>query len=701
MNERSRKMMGLSRRLMAWLLCCVFLVAASPVSATTLEDSTPAAETTVTEQLTEATTAEPVTTSVTEPMTTIQSTTTENVTADTSSSEPGTTAEAGTPEAATANGEISTTAEGTSEGTTEVTTATEGTTVTESTTVTEGTTVTDTTEDTSKDESVSETEKSAAEALYERIMACTTYEAVEGILSALTEEERSLMDEFTDEQNAALAAKMEELGAYDVNTTVDRGAITIQQGGNYSQSVSDMSGFTGFSCEPNASGITVEATTAWLLWNSGYKINVGDTVEAGTYTLTVKYSVYSSPYDFDFWSKEERTDTITLTVTKKGNDASMVFALKTPLSDPDSNNPSEWYPANSGADLGDATVNMTGATWVNDKNVFNPGKYIVSMPNGMTKQADGSYLLSKTSYSTAWKTIFDAFKESVQKDYPGITISEDNAAIYLVPYKISKNNSGTKHDYHIDCKVSIKVEGVYAAIFWVDMLDGTRKQADAKYYQTGASVVKTDKAPTGTSGSYPETYTGDDGNVYEFDGWYNEAGEKVSDWTNGYSPNEAELADGTVNFYAKYVLKPGTLTVKKTLSGNMYNKDATFSFTVSYNNNGKSEEETFDLGMNEEKKITIPVGATVTVKENDSQGYKYSLTSVGGTTYTELGDGSKGITFTMPSNDVSVVINNEKKKNVVPDTGVILDTLPYILILAVVIIGGVLLIGRRRSRNDA
>ena len=40
-------------------------------------------------------------------------------------------------------------------------------------------------------------------------------------------------------------------------------------------------------------------------------------------------------------------------------------------------------------------------------------------------------------------------------------------------------------------------------------------------------------------------------------------------------------------------------------------------------------------------------------------------------------------------------------KNVVPDTGVILDSLPYVLILAVVALGAAgVVIRRRRSRED-
>ena len=48
--------------------------------------------------------------------------------------------------------------------------------------------------------------------------------------------------------------------------------------------------------------------------------------------------------------------------------------------------------------------------------------------------------------------------------------------------------------------------------------------------------------------------------------------------------------------------------------------------------------------------------------------------------------------------DKSVVFTNHKDMDI--DTGVILDTLPYILILAVVVIGGVVLLKSRKRRRE-
>ena len=64
MNNRRRKTKGLSRKLIAWLLCCVCLigVGAMPISAFALEaNPAPAGEEIVTEKPTEDVTVEPET----------------------------------------------------------------------------------------------------------------------------------------------------------------------------------------------------------------------------------------------------------------------------------------------------------------------------------------------------------------------------------------------------------------------------------------------------------------------------------------------------------------------------------------------------------------------------------------------------------------------------------------------------------------
>lgn len=148
--------------------------------------------------------------------------------------------------------------------------------------------------------------------------------------------------------------------------------------------------------------------------------------------------------------------------------------------------------------------------------------------------------------------------------------------------------------------------------------------------------------------------------------------------------------------YAIWKLNTVELTIEKTVSGNMYNANDVFSFTLLYGGNS----ETFTLKGGESKTFQVPVGAEVTVTEDPTKSNGYIPSNGTGTTVTVTTASEKdGIfKFTMPEQNGKLVINNDKTVTV--DTGVLLDTLPYILILGVVAVGAVLLIKRRRKRDD-
>lgn len=150
------------------------------------------------------------------------------------------------------------------------------------------------------------------------------------------------------------------------------------------------------------------------------------------------------------------------------------------------------------------------------------------------------------------------------------------------------------------------------------------------------------------------------------------------------------------NLYAIWKLNTVELTIQKTVSGNMYNANDVFSFTLHYGEN----PETFTLKGGESKTFQVPVGAEVTVTEDLKKSNGYIPSNGTGTTVKLTAASEKdGIfKFTMPEKDGKLVINNDKTVTV--DTGVLLDTLPYILILGVVAVGAVLLIKRRRKRDD-
>ena len=451
-----------------------------------------------------------------------------------------------------------------------------------------------------------------------------------------------------------------------------------------------------FSCtnaegEPVYDGISAKVLSNDWGRETGYTIYASGSVPTGTYTLTVHYQEYS------WFNWRDRTDEVTITITAAQNESAEVYYLLTPRSDPDSNDVNQW----SADPIGEGTVNMAGATWVNDKNVFvsdNPSQYVNGMPAGMELQDDGSWLLRRTDYLDDYQKIFDAWHSQWESQFGGINLSVDDITIYLTPYKISRDN-GTDIDKHIDCTISVQSDKIFTARFWVTKPGETQERlVDSGYYETGSSVAETEAAPTGdTTGEYPETIVGEDGITYEFVGWYNENDELVSKWP--YTPDPEEIEDdGSVDFRAHYVPAEYNLTIQKTLSGNMYNANDKFDFTVTY---ADGTEQTITLGKDQtSKEISIPNGAKVTITETNAEGYEFSVASKNPADldgYNVNVEG-KSVSFTMPANNVSIVIDN--KKDVDIDTGVFLDTLPYILILGVAAAGAVVLVKRRKHSDD-
>lgn len=181
---------------------------------------------------------------------------------------------------------------------------------------------------------------------------------------------------------------------------------------------------------------------------------------------------------------------------------------------------------------------------------------------------------------------------------------------------------------------------------------------------------------------------------YTLLGW--DEDQKATTPTYQLGQGSITLDKDVTTLYAIWKLNTAELTIQKTVSGNMYNANDEFSFTLAYD--GKSD--TFTLKGGESKTFQVPVGAEVTVKEDLTKSNGYIPSNGTGTTVTLTAASEKdGIfKFTMPEQDGKLVINNDKTVTV--DTGVLLDTLPYILILGVVAVGAVLLIKRRRKRDD-
>ena len=145
------------------------------------------------------------------------------------------------------------------------------------------------------------------------------------------------------------------------------------------------------------------------------------------------------------------------------------------------------------------------------------------------------------------------------------------------------------------------------------------------------------------------------------------------------------------------------VNIEKIVAGNFGILSREFDFTVQsdrpikqgsgYTLSQDGKTARFTLGHKEDITLTLEPGSVITISETNAQGYSMSLTSggvpVSGNQYTVPYDGTK---------TVSLQVTNTKNATV--DTGIVLDSLPYLVILGLAAAGGVLLVSRRKRRDD-
>lgn len=401
--------------------------------------------------------------------------------------------------------------------------------------------------------------------------------------------------------------------------------------------------------------------------------------------------------------------------------AAYIYYLATPDGKPESNKTSEWAPgANSSKLVGQ--INTNGATWggTDNKNITtNVSSYITSWPDGSTgstwtvKSGDAN---TGKNFTYILDSIWEAYDDEIKKDTGVENLTKtDVTEITLTPFKISRDNGGGQ-DYHIDCTIDVKCSEVFTAKFWVKKPGATDYTlVDAKNYKDDSTVTKTTNEEIGS-------HKKENGVTYVLTGWYAEndtthgpKGDLVSTWP--HTPTPAQLEDGTVNFYAEYVPMYSQVTVSKTVTGALGDKAKEFSFTLTVKDDsngneitgemkakkGNAEEftiksgNTFTLKNGENIVFTnVPTGATVTVTEKD-----YTGTNGGYSTSYVAGDGQKmqgreaRLTNISAGNHTIAFTNS---KDVIPDTGITLHSMPYLLVLAGVLVGGMAWM-RRRKRS--
>lgn len=333
----------------------------------------------------------------------------------------------------------------------------------------------------------------------------------------------------------------------------------------------------------------------------------------------------------------------------------------------------------------------------------------------------------------------------------------------ITPHKISQSNSTTP-DKHIDCTVTVTCDKTFTAKFNVKKPgESGYTTVNSKLYLWKDNDVNT-VAQYVNNNTVPYEILEKDGSKWVFDGWYPENADgtgpnlddpdahPISNWPYKVSENELTNngGDRVVNFYAHYKKATSNVTITQQVTGLLGDTNKEFAFNVSIKQNGAdctgvtankngaavSLNDGFTLKHGETVTLeNVPIGATITVTEvTPGAHYKVSATGQNGEK-----DGSSDVAFTYVAvantaaasdadeadlmllsmdedtavdadgdavayDDGTTVDNNQiivtNHCGLLPDTGVLLDTLPYIVILAVVAGGVALLMLRKRRKED-
>lgn len=180
-----------------------------------------------------------------------------------------------------------------------------------------------------------------------------------------------------------------------------------------------------------------------------------------------------------------------------------------------------------------------------------------------------------------------------------------------------------------------------------------------------------------------------------------------------------------INLYYAKIVPTKTVTIEKQVKGYFGDTRKEFEFSLDFGgediskitaarSDGSAINDLSSFTLKHGQYVTltnVPIGATVTVTEK-TPGALYGVTATG---YEEAKSGATDVSYVytiaeaadVQSTAINEAKNFEGDKIVVvntatlfPDTGVLLDTLPYIVILAVVVGGVALLMLRKRRKND-
>lgn len=186
-----------------------------------------------------------------------------------------------------------------------------------------------------------------------------------------------------------------------------------------------------------------------------------------------------------------------------------------------------------------------------------------------------------------------------------------------------------------------------------------------------------------------------------------------------YSITEASNPD--IDIVNTYTAQTKPVIIEKIVTGNMGIRDKEFAFTVAAKGaNGEpwiigpyvqgqgspytvNTDGTITFTLSHEESVILqnaPIGGTLTITEGDEGATEYTVSATANGTSLIESDMDNTFIYEVLSTD-GQKITVENRKDAIPDTGIVLDPLPYILILVIVIVGGILVfVKKRRNHGD-
>lgn len=445
------------------------------------------------------------------------------------------------------------------------------------------------------------------------------------------------------------------------------------------------------------------------------------------------------------------------------NKNAAIFILKDPNGNPDAGDRDSWGYAVMGAKvtgpklwssyvlgLNNTTYTLTPPSgWKTEKITYN-GQKITAWC--LPSDVDGyNYKDAGGQIENMWDQILKTYQNNIKDPngnlITGMTLTRDKIEkIYVIPYKLAPKDDAKTGDknvtipgLHIDSQIVVQCKSTYSVNFHITDVGetgSTRVSASTYFIQENANEV-TIKENNGrvreSDGAYTNQYNNKiyekektiKGVKYVFDGWYTDSSfdpaskVKIPDSSSGVrswsvSTENLSQTGNQLNYYGRYVPVSADLTVSKTVTGKLGDTNKAFTFTITKADGTAANITNTNIEISEADRakvewkgngqFTLKDGASITFKnlpsgeykivEDDYTGEKYETSYV-----VDSGDSQSGreAAVTMSGTNMTLAFTNHC--TLFPDTGVLLDTLPYIVILAVVA-GGVALLMLRKHRKE-